>query len=121
MGVIKGLEHLRNMKASLYVGPCPEDARVMDYSTEDEKKFVIEINEKSSMEEQIISLIHEAIHFDEPFLKYLHKPNQIILIPLLWSIEKKIENLTEQVYFCQPNLVKYLRKSLENSSIAIKR
>lgn len=116
MGVNDGLQYFKKRRALLYIGPCELDAEVVERSfmdfSESKKvtRLIIIINEELPIKEKIRSLIHEAIHFGNSHKNYLPIRNLSVLEK--YCVEEEIENLTEQVYSCQPKLVQFLKEKL---------
>ena len=109
MGVYDGIQYLRSKKAKISIVPLAMDASILDCSEEQkDSEFRIEINCDLPLEEQVKSLIHEILHCGSPYRNYLGRG--ISLFRGTYSeFEEKIENLTEQVYSCQPRLTDWLR------------
>jgi len=116
MGVYDGIQLLRKRQAKLSIVPLAMDARILDYDNLPKPGYNgirVEINDELSEEEQVKSLIHEALHCGNP---YNFLPMRSLSKGEYGRIEREIDELTEQVYSCQPMLISWLRSKIKQNT-----
>ncbi len=102
MGVYEGLSRISLIH--FYEGSEKDHFGSLNYFG---GKYDVGINTFYSLEEQVKTLIHEALHLSKPFWDSLASVDTDT--SLLKQEEGDIERLTDAIYSCQPRLVDYLR------------
>ena len=116
MGVYDGLAYFKKRHVKIIMCPLAIDGEVLDDRLLGKgDNFVLRINEELSLEERVKVVIHEAIHFGEPFIGNLFKYGRSHNMPehLYKKQEEEIEQLTEAVYKHQLVLIAYLREKVK--------